>query len=168
VSAKLKWQTPTVERVYDDLDALDAQRALHEVDMLAHYTDGVGATELEEARRHWLVDLVDDREHTPSRYLLRVICNELTAFYWPDQGLHSKQRKRDSEREWLGSVEAQIYWAATKYGDARNARTLAEQDVAEKLGLSLEGLRKRRERYRASVTRRDDALWQQRGRYPKQ
>jgi hypothetical protein len=62
----------------------------------------------------------------------------------------------------LSGVQQQIdYWAAEKYGNARGARTGAEQDVAKMRGLSVDALRKKRDRFRARRRKREAVLEQQ-------
>ena len=171
---KEKGQTPRVREVYDAFsvpEAFDAQRDLFEQSLLhsLYMKDVKTAEDALEAMRHWTVDLLD-AEHPPSRHLLRMIAGELKTLYWPDQGSHDKQRRRDNERAWLISVDAQIkHLAATKYRDCEgdNAVTRAEADVAEMHGYSSsEGLQKMRERYQEHRKRADAALWRRRKRYP--
>jgi hypothetical protein len=159
------WRT----KVYDasEPDEWEETRAMIEQATLYKYTHGVSGDELEEAVHHWLVDLLD-MGHYPSRHMLRMISGELQRLYWPDRGSHKQQAQRSKEQAKLYVERLEIdHLAATKYQSVRNARTRAEQDVAEAEGLNVSGLRKRRDRYRKRIKKSTDELWLRRSLYPK-
>jgi hypothetical protein len=107
-----------------------------------------------------VVDLLDSG-HTPSRNMLRMISGELKAAWWPDR----KQHQRSKEWAFLACVQQEInFWAGKKYGNARGARTKAEQDIAEMHGLSVSGLRKKLARFRARLKKHEAVLKRQRER----
>jgi hypothetical protein len=121
------------------------------------YTLGIQEYDLPEAMHRMVVDLLDEG-HTPSREMLRMISGELQEKWWP-VGSPNKQRQHSKESAFVDAVQQEInYRAAEKYGNARGARTKAEQDVAEMRGLSVEALRKRLERFRARLKKRKAAL----------
>ena len=127
------------------------------------YTLGIQEDDLPEAMHRMVVDLLDEG-HTPSREMLRMISGELQEKWWP-VGSPNKQRQHSKESAFVYAVQQEInYRAADKYGNARGARTKAEQDVAEMRGLSVEALRKRLERFRARLKKREAALEQRRKR----
>jgi hypothetical protein len=90
-----------------------------------------------------------------------MISGELKEAWWPDR----KQRQHSKELAFLYGVQQEIkYWAAEKYGNARGAKTKAEADIAKMRGLSVEALRKKRQRFRDRYKERKVELEQQRKR----
>jgi hypothetical protein len=143
MTEKLPWRMPTVEQAYDAFsERQDWERFWIEQDLLGKYVHGVSSDDLEEAAHHWIVDLLK-MGHYPSRQMLGNICSELQRLYWPDQ--HRKQRQRIREQALLWhDHDLKAHLARTKYGNVHGAQTKAEQDVAERHGLTVFGLRKSR------------------------
>jgi len=149
------------------IDPSDSQLQIYQwmIELMAQhkYTLGIQEDDLPEAMHRMVVDLLDEG-HTPSREMLRMISGELQEKWWP-VGSPNKQRQHSKESAFVYAVQQEInYRAADKYGNARGARTKAEQDVAEMRGLSVDALRKRLERFRARIKKREASLEQRRKR----
>ena len=112
-----------------------------------------------------VVDLLD-AGHTPSPEMLRMISGELKEKWWP-VGSPNKQRQHSKESAFVYAVQQEInYRAADKYGNARGARTKAEQDVAEMRGLSVDALRQASLSVCARVSKKREAALEQRRKRP--
>jgi hypothetical protein len=160
MSEKLPWRTPVVKQSYDafsEPEEWDTQRVMLEQSMLQFHTGGLSTDDVDglvEAMRHWVVDLLD-MGHYPSRDMLCMISCQLKALYWPAP----KPAKRAEEAAWLISVQSAIdHLATTKYRDSNTAWTLAEEEVAKRLKLSVDGLRRKRTRFRAQLKQREAAV----------
>ena len=160
MSEEFLWRMPLLQLLHRLPSIIDNRRFQAELEAQQKYTHGIHDDELLEAMHRMVVDLLD-AGHTPSRFMLRMISGELKAAWWPDR----KQHQRSKERAWLICIQQEIaFWARKKYGDARGARTKAEQDIAEGRGLSVDALRKRLYRARAGVKKHEAALERQRKR----
>jgi hypothetical protein len=170
--SELVWRTPILRLVYysaafydafSEPEEWEAQRVMLEQSMLQFHTGGLSADDadgLVEAMRHWVVGLLQ-MGHYPSRQMLGLIACSLEAAYWPGP----KQAKRAEEAAWLISVQSAIdHLAATKYCDSNTSRsrTCAEEEVAKRLKLSVDGLRRKRTRFRAQLKQREAAVEQRR------
>ena len=144
-------QTPTVRQVDDakpeEQDKLRVKAKQAWLDsVLDSISDDPNADGFVEAQRRRMVDLLDIGL-APPRLMWRMYSDMLKAAYWPSRG--RKQAKRIKEAAWLHREQIAIdHLAATKYRDARNPRTLAEKEVAERHKLSVKDLRRKRARFR--------------------
>jgi hypothetical protein len=140
---------------------MEAQRVTIEQSMLQFHLNGINpgdADSLLEAMHRHVVDLLD-MGHYPSRQMLAMISCALRAAWWPDR----KQAKRSEEAGWLITVQGAIdHLAATTYRDSSAPRTRAEEAVAERLGLNVDSLRRKRTRFRARLEKRAAVVERQR------
>jgi hypothetical protein len=185
MSEELLWQLPMVQLLRRLPSIVDNKRGQVEEEAQLKYTQGVHDDDLLEAIHRMIVDLLDSG-HTPSRFMLHMISGELKAAWWPER----KQHQRSKELAFLSLVQQAIkHQAVEKYGKARDpcdpvamaepprravpvnrvtkARdpvTRAEQDIADMLGLSVEGLRRKRTRIRERLKEHEAVLQRQRKR----
>jgi hypothetical protein len=99
--------------------------------------------------RRAVLDLL--RTRTPGPRTLAMVAGELEQLWWPQT---RKQQRQSRDRVRLQFADEPINHLADDYrkSGAATPRTRAEQDAAEALGLSVEGLRKAR--YRKRRTRK--------------
>jgi hypothetical protein len=160
VSEEFPWRMSMVQLLRRLPSIIDNKRFQVEFEALRKYTHGVHEDDLLEAVHRMVVDLLDSG-HTPSQDMLRMISGELKAVWWPDR----KQHRRSKEWAFLACIQQEInFWAAKEYGNARGARTLAEQDIAESRDLSVSGPRRKRFRFRERLKKHEEELEQQRRR----
>jgi hypothetical protein len=150
-----------------DRDAADARSLIERMDALDR--DAADARFLFE-RLHALdrhakrdIDAVEDahsrailallRTRTPGPFTLALVAGELERLWWPQAYRKRRRQDRDIARLWF--ADDLIRHLAVRYrkGGAADPRTQAEQDAAEVLGLSVEGLRKARYRKRRTGRR---------------
>ncbi|MGO9682676.1 MAG: hypothetical protein ACLPTZ_08825 [Beijerinckiaceae bacterium] len=119
---------------------------------------------VEDAYRRATLDLL--RGGTAGPLTLRLVAGELEMLWWPKA--YKKQRQRSRERAYEQHAASLIDFLAGAFAepeehrsdlidflkaqpgglDKRKTRTLAKQAAAKILGVGVEGLRKRRRRYR--------------------
>jgi hypothetical protein len=89
------------------------------------------------------------RTRTPSRRMLLMVANELERL-WKPEAQQKKHERRSDERVFLMHADKITAFLAARYQKqgAHDPKTKAKQDAAQLYGLSVEGLRKKRHRYR--------------------
>jgi hypothetical protein len=99
----------------------------------------------EDAYHRIILDLL--RSRTPGPHTLRLVAGELERLWWPNE--YKQHRRRSRAAAGFRVIEDLINYVASQHRQGeRRPRTEAEMVVAESFGIEVEGLRKRRYRYR--------------------
>jgi hypothetical protein len=106
---------------------------------------------VEDTHRRGILTLL--RTRTPGPRTLAMVANELESLWWPKE--YEKQHGKSNERARLAYADDLIRHLTADYRKAgiANPTTQAEQAAAEVVGLSVDGLRKARYRFRRARER---------------